>query len=76
MPRFLREHIPISGCCGEEEYPKLYAYALSESPIMVHLNLDSLVLRPMDDLFHVMLGGGGAIAGGGHVQRPPPKYAD
>ena len=65
----------ILGCCGEKEYLKLYAYALSEFPIVVHLNLHSLVLRPMEDLFHAMLGGaggGGVFAGGGHAQRPSP----
>jgi len=54
--QFLREHIVKSGCCGEKEYLKLYAYALSEYPIVIHLDLDSLVLRPLDDLFFAMLG--------------------
>lgn len=52
---FLREHIVKSGCCGEKEYLKLYAYTLLEYPIVVHLDLDSLVLRPLDDLFDAML---------------------
>lgn len=56
---FLREHIVKSGCCGEKEYLKLYAYTLSDYPIVVHLDLDSLVLRPMDELFHSMLGDNG-----------------
>ena len=53
---FLREHIGRSGCCGEKEYLKLYAYALADYPIVVHLDLDSLVLQPLDDIFHAMLG--------------------
>jgi len=53
---FLKEHIVKSGCCGEKEYLKLYAYALLEYPIVIHLDLDSLVLKPLDDLFHAMLG--------------------
>ena len=54
--KFLRENVVKSGCCGEKEYLKLYAYALLEYPIVVHLDLDSLVLKPLDDLFLAMLG--------------------
>ncbi len=54
--QFLRENVVKSGCCGEKEYLKLYAYTLLEYPIVVHLDLDSLVLKPMDDLFLAMLG--------------------
>jgi hypothetical protein len=54
--QFLRENVVKSGCCGEKEYLKLYAYALLEYPIVVHLDLDSLVLKPMDDLFLAMMG--------------------
>ena len=59
---FLREHVIKSGCCGEREYLKLYSYALVEYPIVVHLDLDSLILKPLDDLFLAMLGGGGGGA--------------
>ena len=52
---FLREHIVKSGCCGEKEYLKLYAYTLLDYPIVVHLDLDSLILRPLDDLYDAML---------------------
>lgn len=52
---FLREHVVHSGCCGEKEYIKLYSYTLVKYPIVVHLDLDSLVLQPLDDLFHAML---------------------
>jgi len=46
---------PKSGCCGEKEFLKLYAYALMDYPIAVHLDLDVLVLRPLDQLFDAML---------------------
>lgn len=32
------------------------AYTLVDHPIAVHLDLDTLVLKPMDDLFDIMLG--------------------
>ena len=53
---FLREHIGKSGCCGEKEYIKLYSYTLVDYPIVVHLDLDTLLLQPLDDLFLAMLG--------------------
>jgi len=52
---FFREHVVKTGCCGEKEFLKLYAYTLTEHPIVVHLDLDSLILQPLDDLFDAML---------------------
>lgn len=46
------------GCCGYAETLKLHVYGLAEHKLAVHLDLDSLILRPMDDLFDVMLGKG------------------
>jgi hypothetical protein len=54
--KWLQEHIVKSGCCGEKEYLKLYSYVQFDYPIVIHLDLDSLVLKPLDDLFDVMLG--------------------
>jgi len=53
---FLRSRIESNGCCGEKELIKLEAYTLTDYPIVVHLDLDVIVLKPMDDLFDVMLG--------------------
>ena len=39
------------GCCGEKEYLKLYSYLLLDYPVVVHLDLDTLVLKPMDEVF-------------------------
>ena len=44
-----------SSCCGTSEYLKLYSYVLIEFPVVVHLDLDCLVLRPLDDIFDLML---------------------
>ena len=52
---FLRSKIEKNGCCGEKELIKLEAYTLIQHPIVVHLDLDVLVLKPLDDLFDVML---------------------
>ena len=53
---FLRRTIQIRGCCQEKELLKLYAYTLSE-PIAVHLDVDFLILKPLDKLFDVIIGG-------------------
>ena len=52
---FLRTNIEKNGCCGEKELIKLEAYTLIQHPIVVHLDLDVLVLKPLDNLFDVML---------------------
>ena len=44
-----------NGCCGEKELVKLEAYTLTEHPVVVHLDLDVVVLKPMDALFDMML---------------------
>ena len=44
------------GCCGYTELLKLGVYGLVQHDLAVHLDFDSLILRPMDDLFDVMLG--------------------
>lgn len=54
---FLREKIASNGCCGEKELIKLEAYTLTDYPIVVHLDLDVLVLKPLDELFDAMLEG-------------------
>ena len=43
-----------SGCCGDKEYLKLYSYVLDDYPVVVHLDMDYLVLKPMEDVFDIM----------------------
>jgi hypothetical protein len=52
---FLREKIANNGCCGEKELIKLEAYTLTQHDVMVVLDLDALVLQPMDAIFDLML---------------------
>jgi hypothetical protein len=54
---FLREHIVTNGCCGEKELLKLEAFTLTHHPIVVLLDLDALILQPLDPLFDFMLHG-------------------
>jgi len=49
---FLRNNIGKNGCCGEKELLKLYAYTLTEYYRVVHLDMDSLLLQPIDELFY------------------------
>ncbi|KAL7526526.1 hypothetical protein ACHAWF_001805 [Thalassiosira exigua] len=53
--KFLREKVPKNGCCGEKEFVKLHAYTLQQHPVVVHLDLDTLVLKPMDRLYDVII---------------------
>ena len=46
---FLRSRIESNGCCGEKELIKLEAYTLTDFPIVVHLDLDVLVLKPLNN---------------------------
>jgi len=51
----LRKSLPGARCCGEKEFIKLYAYTLEQHPVVVHFDVDMLVLKPMDELFDVLL---------------------
>ena len=52
---YLRERIESNGCCGSKELIKLEAYTMTQYPIVVHVDLDFLFLKPIDVLFDVML---------------------
>lgn len=54
---FLRERVPKNGCCGALEFIKLWAYTLVDHPFVVHLDLDTMVLKPMDELFDAAIEG-------------------
>jgi len=55
-PDKLRKFMHNDGCCGYTEMLKLHVYGMVEHELAVHLDFDSLLLRPMDDLFDAMLG--------------------
>jgi hypothetical protein len=50
-----REHLPTSGCCGEKELIKFEAFTLVQYPIVVLMDVDTLLLKPLDRLFDFML---------------------
>jgi len=54
---YLRSKIEKNGCCGEKELVKLEAYTLTQHPVVVHLDLDTLILQPLDGLFDWMIAG-------------------
>lgn len=54
---YLRTKIEDNGCCGEKELVKLEAYTLTQHPAIVHMDLDTLILQPLDGLFDWMLAG-------------------
>ena len=54
---YLRKNIHREWCCGIDEFVKLYAYSKvgTTEPIIVHVDIDFVFLKPMDDLFDAML---------------------
>ena len=40
-----------SGCCGADEFLKLWALTLTEYHWVVHLDVDSIVFKNMDELY-------------------------
>jgi len=51
----LREKIVHNGCCGEKELIKLEAYTFTQYPVVVHIDLDVMILKPLDPLFDAMI---------------------
>jgi hypothetical protein len=51
----VRDSMVISGCCGEKELIKFEAFTLVQYPIVVLLDVDTLLLKPLDRLFDFML---------------------
>lgn len=46
-----RTHVEGENCCGSKEFIKLYAYTFTQHPVVVHWDLDVVVLKPLDDLY-------------------------
>ena len=51
---YLKQHIHKERCCGAQEFVKLYAYKI-DAPLVVHLDMDFILTKPMDSLFDAML---------------------
>lgn len=73
---FLRSRIQSNGCCGEKELIKFEAYTLIQHPLVVHLDLDVLVLKPLDNLFDLMLGKGSDKSDIMWKDQPLPERID
>ena len=58
----LKEFVHEASCCQEKEFLKLYSYTLVDHSVVVHLDLDCLVLQPLDDLFDSMMEGPNSVA--------------
>lgn len=52
---FLRKNIHKEWCCSSDEFIKLFSYTLTQHPIVVHVDIDFVFARPMDDLYDAML---------------------
>ena len=52
---FLRDRIVSNGCCGDRELIKLESFRLTQHPVVIHMDLDTIVFRPMDPAIDLML---------------------
>lgn len=52
---YYRTHVEQENCCGSAEFIKLYAYELTQHPIVVHWDLDVAILQPLDSIYNAML---------------------
>lgn len=48
--KFLREKINNNGCCGASELIKLNMYRLLQYDKVIHMDADTFILNPLDDL--------------------------
>jgi len=42
------ENMRNSGCCGADEFLKLWAYTLTEYHRVIHLDMDSIIFKNLD----------------------------
>ena len=77
-----REHLPKSGCCGEQELIKLEGFKLTGYKKVVMLDADSVVFKNIDSLIddpHDVIWtvdrflGGKCVNGGFLVAKPDPR---
>lgn len=47
--------VQVNSCCGLKEYLKLYSYLQFKYPLVIHLDCDCLILKPLDEVFDLML---------------------
>ena len=52
---FYRTQVEHENCCGSAEFIKMYAYKLTQHPVVVHFDLDKIIMKPFDDLFDAII---------------------
>jgi hypothetical protein len=72
-------HVESENCCGSAEFIKLYAYNLTQYPVVVHWDLDVLQLQSMDHLYDAIRFPSSTIRGQQarrniHIQRPTIQH--
>lgn len=53
-PKYIKD-MNLNGCCGASEFLKLWSYTLTEHKAVIHVDLDVLILKPLDDMLDVLL---------------------
>ena len=53
--KFLRDHInDKAGCCGAKELLKLYSYKMTQFDWVVHVDVDVIFLKSIEELFKMI----------------------
>jgi len=52
---FYKKTVEAEVCCGIAEFIKMYAYTLVQHPVVVHFDLDKIIMQPLDDLFDAII---------------------
>ena len=51
----LQQSMPPNECCGEQEFLKLHVYSMTDFKVVIHLDLDTLIVQPLDPLLDAMI---------------------
>lgn len=79
--KYLKRSISREWCCGAAEFVKLYAYSKIPQAVVVHVDMDFVFMKPMDELFDAMLYDADSVEGRAArkkiaVERPERKLPD
>jgi hypothetical protein len=69
--QFYKERLSSNGCCGAHEFLKLHAYTLTNYPVVIHLDLDTMLLQPLEDVIDFFIHPADETLAKLQIMRPP-----
>lgn len=73
--QFYKDKLLSNGCCGAHEFLKLYAYTLTNYPVVIHLDLDTMLLQPLEDVIDFFVHPADETLAKLQIMRPPSGSA-